>query len=1414
MADESGFRIASAYVEVEPDTSDFREKLQEQLDEAVAGVEASVPVGLDTSELDAGADDVKAKVDELNDLSATVTIGADDAELDDTLDDAKAKVDEFDGTEATATLRVDDDEVDEVVERASAKVDEFDDKEAEATLDADDAPFDAKMAAANAQLTAFQSRTASATIGGSGGGGGSTAVAAGGEGSEGSLLGALGLGVGSLMPGIGAGVAGMGLLGGTAISAFAGVSKALSAHEQATQNVGLTGAQLAATSFSNAVAVQQAQLSVSEAYKQAAENAEMSAEQQESAEMQLAETVRNAAQAQVQAEQAVTQAQQQSQEATFTLQTAQYNLADAWIQARYDLLQLKDAYQDEGASIQAAQVALEAAQYQQTLTDENAMSTYIDKAQAAVAVTQAQEQLTAAQQQATYTTQEYNLQEKQGVSGSQEVVQAREAVQEAIYGVRDAAEQMTDAETNLADTEKNNAAEIKQAVLAVTEAQQQGAYQQQQDALEVSQAQKNLTDTIKEQRLEWAATESTSNSALNQYEKDMSRLSAPAQRMVRELLSMSGAWREIERIAQTALAPGIDVFLKGIRGILPEIDTGVRRMGRAMGDAFGQFGQLMQSKAFSEGFSGLLNNGIQFADIVMPAFAQFLQMLGQTAGQKGTAAGLADLLAGIGQGLTGLVVGLRPAIPALDQLFEALGKITAAAGPALAQDIQLLATLLLPIAKILNSKIGGPFIDGFAQAGAAVLAFGGVLKLLPDFLSGPLAKFAKDALTDWWQPIKMAAGNIPRLLSKAWDLAGQGFTKVFGAGGLVEQGWSTFTSGLSAAGSAVASFVTTMGTRLAEAAVATGTWIAEHTVATATFIAENVSMAASATAAWIAENAATLGMATAIAALIAAVVWAGTHWSEVWGDMKSIALDLWHDVLDPMWVGIKAGAEQMYDDGIHPVFTAVQAAFSGLETAAEWLWHGVFDPVWQGIMTGVHGFESAFSSAWSRIESIFKTPVNFLIEQVYDRGIARFWNDIVEHVGLSSLKLPDIPALASGGIVPGTDHGYDSQLAVLRPGEGVLNPGATKAIGPGTVHQLNQTYGGSSSSSSSSSSSGGGHAGKEVRRIGERVVRRGAEHLLGMSGGGIIGDIGDAITDIGQGILSGAEIAADPEKAVTDVLDKVIGTSAAGDLGKVMTAIPKTLVSDLASLIGNFAGGSGSGKVPGGSSGAIGSLPENWHTIGSFLQSHGFTRYAAAGVTGNIQAESGGNPEILEVGGGGGGGLIQWTPYPPGYITGDVQKDLTTQLNAILAWGGGPGLVNKATSASNAALIYQDYYEKPASLTASLPERMAAANAVYQAMGWGTVGPTGGGAASRFDSGGWLMPNGMPGFNMTGQPEAVLTPEQSQALVKMAQSLPPAGGNGIGPTVVQQFYGTQYPTAEQKALMRRDLALALSGAGA
>src|SRR6266702_197919 len=121
-------------------------------------------------------------------------------------------------------------------------------------------------------------------------------------------------------------------------------------------------------------------------------------------------------------------------------------------------------------------------------------------------------------------------------------------------------------------------------------------------------------------------------------------------------------------------------------------------------------------------------------------------------------------------------------------------------------------------------------------------------------------------------------------------------------------------------------------------------------------------------------------------------------------------------------------------------------------------------------------------------------------------------------------------------------------------------------------------------------------------------------------------------------------------------------------------------------------------------------LPANYAAIVSFLTAHGYTKFAAAGIAGNMYQESMGNPESV---GTGGGGLIGWTPLPAGFVTVNPVTDLRTQLAAVPTynqqWSQYIPALNAATSATAAADIYMTYFERPGLPAAANREGAAAA---------------------------------------------------------------------------------------------------------
>lgn len=125
--------------------------------------------------------------------------------------------------------------------------------------------------------------------------------------------------------------------------------------------------------------------------------------------------------------------------------------------------------------------------------------------------------------------------------------------------------------------------------------------------------------------------------------------------------------------------------------------------------------------------------------------------------------------------------------------------------------------------------------------------------------------------------------------------------------------------------------------------------------------------------------------------------------------------------------------------------------------------------------------------------------------------------------------------------------------------------------------------------------------------------------------------------------------------------------------------------------------------------------------VDTYMQEHGATQQAAAGITGVIAGEDpGANPETNEFGGGGGKGLIQWTsptvPSPnPNIQTGNPAADMNTQLgdaSAYINQRGGMASLDAAPSAMSAA---QDFsaMEGPAT-----PGSDIRPNVVQQASSW------------------------------------------------------------------------------------------------
>lgn len=125
-------------------------------------------------------------------------------------------------------------------------------------------------------------------------------------------------------------------------------------------------------------------------------------------------------------------------------------------------------------------------------------------------------------------------------------------------------------------------------------------------------------------------------------------------------------------------------------------------------------------------------------------------------------------------------------------------------------------------------------------------------------------------------------------------------------------------------------------------------------------------------------------------------------------------------------------------------------------------------------------------------------------------------------------------------------------------------------------------------------------------------------------------------------------------------------------------------------------------------------IPQNAKTIWDYLTSAGFSPNATAGIEGNIEQESGGNPSA--------GvwptnyGLMQWTPANAYFPS---PPSMQQQLQAIVSYVQQNGSINDvnahAQTAADAALYFSQRYERPNAALANNQNREQSATQVLQA---------------------------------------------------------------------------------------------------
>ncbi|MFE2883177.1 peptidoglycan DD-metalloendopeptidase family protein [Streptomyces sp. NPDC059272] len=331
------------------------------------------------------------------------------------------------------------------------------------------------------------------------------------------------------------------------------------------------------------------------------------------------------------------------------------------------------------------------------------------------------------------------------------------------------------------------------------------------------------------------------------------------------------------------------------------------------------------------------------------------------------------------------------------------------------------------------------------------------------------------------------------------------------------------------------------------------------------------------------------------------------------------------------WIANKVKA--LWDNWLSPAFLSIWDGIQWLGGKFKWLYDKGVKPIVDDITSAFHSMAKGIKSAWDDVVDQAKTPVNFIIHAVYEKGIKAVWDKVAKFVGLDAL--PAAPKLLEAGGTVGNGWGPAAPMKVSRPtaivGEG--NPNYPEYIIPTDPKYRSRAL----------------------------AMHQAAGTQL-LESGGVLGGVWDWTKDtvgdvVGKGIdwaKTGASLLADPssvwKKLTTPILNKVSDGVGTSPMGKALTKIPTKMVAGLKDKIVTAAeslfssGGGGGGQwikpvnVPYGTKfGVAGPMWSSGHHTGlDFPAPTGTPVHAVADgdVTGAASGGPYGNHVIISHGGG------------------------------------------------------------------------------------------------------------------------------------------------------------------------------------
>lgn len=326
--------------------------------------------------------------------------------------------------------------------------------------------------------------------------------------------------------------------------------------------------------------------------------------------------------------------------------------------------------------------------------------------------------------------------------------------------------------------------------------------------------------------------------------------------------------------------------------------------------------------------------------------------------------------------------------------------------------------------------------------------------------------------------------------------------------------------------------------------------------------------------------------------------------------------ETFRNIVNAVWANVKKFIAAAIDGIVTFIKNLIVFFTRTLPTAMSVLWTKVTQ-TWNGIVRSVKGaidtvkkhFDflknlvtvivpnafktgvAAIGKFWSKVQDAAKNPVKFIVNTVYNGGIAKIWNWVAGKTGLPGLPL--ISGFAKGGILPGFSR-KDDQLIMARSGEGILVPEAVKGLGKGFIHQAN----------TAARNGGPKNVAKALGFAGDP----GGLGIPGFAGGGIVGAVtgffGKAKNFFVEGFMKAARAAMNP---IISVAQNTIGGT---PFGAMLVGAVKKIVDGALSAFKPYEGEFGGSMAAVNAARSQIGTPYSWGGGGPGGPSYGFAQGA------------------------------------------------------------------------------------------------------------------------------------------------------------------------------------------------------------